>query len=165
MHQRVLVQIAEQLPGNLDSLIAIKGIGTHTANEYGDQLIAMVCDYCRDLAIEPEQITPSPKKKKRDVKATKQISLEFFLQGKSIQEIATERGLVTSTIEGHLAHYVTLGELELEEILPAEKITVIKQAFDETDNIGLKAIKEQLGDEYSYGEIKLVLASLEAEAR
>jgi hypothetical protein len=134
----------------------------HSQSELSD----WVSDYCRDRAIEPEeQITPPPVKRNVTLKRANKSPLNFFSRENRSKRSLPKRGLVTSTIEGHLAHYVTLGELELEEILPAEKITVIKQAFDETDNIGLKAIKEQLGVEYSYGEIKLVLASLEAEAR
>jgi hypothetical protein len=166
LHQRVLIQIAEQLPGTLDTLLSIKGIGKHTAKKYGEPLITMVCDYCRDRAIEPMKTTPTPEtpKKKRNANNTKLVSYELFLQGKSIEEIAKERGLVTSTIEGHLAHYVAQGELEVTWFLSAEKKAAIKQAIDETGGEHLGPIKERLGDDFSYGEIKLVLASIMSES-
>ena len=163
LHQRVLIQIVEHLPGNLDALLQIKGIGKHTATKYGEQLITTVQNYCRDHAIAPSQPEPMPVKKKRSDKHTKQISYELFLQGKSIEEIATHRGLVAGTIEGHLAHYVAEGELDVVKVVTAEKIAIIKQTINETGRESLSTIKERLGDDYSYGEIKLVLASLEAE--
>jgi uncharacterized protein YpbB/predicted ATPase len=166
LHQRVLIRIAEQLPGNLDRLVNIKGIGEQTAKKYGEQLITMVCDYCRDQAIEPLNIPPALQKpiKKGNAKNTKQISYEAFLQGKSIQQIAKQRGLVTTTIEGHLAHYVARGELAVTRILSAEKIANIQQAINESGGEIPGQIKERLGDDFSYGEIKLVLASVEATA-
>lgn len=82
------------------------------------------------------------------------------MQGKDIKEIAEIRGLVTNTIEGHLAHYVGLGQLNITEIVAKEKIAAITQAIDNKGNESLKEIKEHLPDEYSYGEIRLVLKSL-----
>jgi ATP-dependent DNA helicase RecQ len=77
-----------------------------------------------------------------------------------LQQLAQERGLVTATIESHLAHYVGLGLLNVAEIVVEEKIAIIKDAVDSKGKESLKAIKEHLGDEFSYGEIRLVLESL-----
>ena len=143
----------------------IKGVGKHTADKYGEQLIAIVCDYCHKHNVEPQQTPPEStsaqkESKKRIKKDTKQISYELYLQGKSITEIAQERGLVTTTVEGHLAHYVGMGQLDIAELMDEEKITMIKQAFDEKGMENLKDIKEHLGEEYSYGEIRLVFESV-----
>ena len=88
------------------------------------------------------------------------FSYELYLQGKDIKEIAEERGLVTATIESHLAHYVGLGLLNIAEIVVEEKIAIIKDTVDSKGKESLKVIKEHLGDEFSYGEIRLVLESL-----
>ena len=164
MHQRVLIQIARILPDTRDALLRIKGVGKHTAEKYGEQITAIVGKYCREQNIEPQQ-APSEsifeKEPKQDTKKdTKQISYELHLQGRSIKEIAEERGLVTSTIEGHLAHYVGLGLLNIAEIVTENKIAIIKEAFDKKGKESLKVIKEYLGEEFSYGEIRLVLESL-----
>jgi ATP-dependent DNA helicase RecQ len=82
------------------------------------------------------------------------------LQGKDINEIAEARGLVTATIESHLAHYVGSGLLNVAEIVAEEKIAIIKDTVDSKGKQSLKVIKEHLGDEFSYGEIRLVLESL-----
>jgi enoyl-CoA hydratase/carnithine racemase len=160
LHQRVLIQIAMVLPDTPDALLRIKGVGKHTAEKYGEQLTAIVRDYCREHNVEPRQTPPESAIEKETKKDTKQISYEFYLQGKDIKEIAEARGLVTSTIESHLAHYVRLGLLNVAEIVPEEKIATIKQAADSKGKESLKAIKEHLGDEYSYGEIRMVLESL-----
>jgi len=51
-------------------------------------------------------------------------------------------------------------ELQLAHDLAREKIAAIPQAFDEKGKESLEAIKEHLGDEFSYGEIRQVLQSL-----
>jgi ATP-dependent DNA helicase RecQ len=67
---------------------------------------------------------------------------------------------MTFTIESHLAHYVGLGLLNVAEIVVEEKIAIIKDTVDNKGKESLKVIKEHLGDEFSCGEIRLVLESL-----
>jgi hypothetical protein len=160
LHQRVLLRIAALLPDTPDALRQIKGVGKATVEKYGAQVAGLVSDYCREHAIEPLQHPAEPAGKNKEKRDTKQISYELFLQGKGIQEIADTRGLAKSTIEGHLAHFVNLGELDINAIVPREKIAMIKQAAEENGRESLGLIKERLGDACSYGEIRLVLESL-----
>ena len=160
LHQRVLIQIAETLPDTVEALLPIKGIGKRTAEKYGESITAIVREYCRAHNIEPQQRAPQPTVANKTEPDTRRISYELYLQGKSIKEIAGERGLVTNTIEGHLAHYVRLGLMDIGEILAEEKISLIKNAFDNKGTASLKVVKEYLGDAFSYGEIRLVRESL-----
>ncbi|MGD8567203.1 MAG: helix-turn-helix domain-containing protein [Gammaproteobacteria bacterium] len=159
LHQRVLIQIANALPDTRNALLSINGIGKRTAEKYGDRLAAMVVDYCRKHNIESRQTPPEPASG-NGKKDTKQISYELYLQGKEIKEIAGERGLVANTIEGHLAHYVGLGLLDVKELVAEAKIPAIKKAVDDKGVQSLKVIKEHLGDDFSYGEIRMVVESL-----
>lgn len=159
LHQRVLIQIATALPGTLVALLDIKGIGKHTAEKYGEQLTTLVGEYCGEHNVKP-QLAPSAPAVNATKKDTRQISYELYLQGDDIKEIAAKRGLVTNTVEGHLAHYVGLDLLDIVELVTAEKIAAIKKVTNKVGKESLKAIKEQLGDEFSYGEIQLVLKSI-----
>lgn len=160
LHQRILMQIATLLPDTQHALRQIKGVGKATVEKYGAQITAIVSDYCHEHAIESQQLPAEPVVKRNVKKDTRQISYELFLQGKGIQEIAGARGLVRTTIEGHLAHFVGLGELNINNIVSREKIEMIKQAAEEKGWESLSLIKEHLGDTCSYGEIRLVLESL-----
>jgi len=72
-----------------------------------------------------------------------------------------ERGC--SAAENHLLRYISTGEVALEDLVPSEKLGAIKQAILATpDSQALSPIKEKLGDEYSYGEIRAVIAAMEA---
>jgi len=160
LHQRVLIQVAQALPNTPEALVRIKGVGKHTAEKYGMQLISIVCEYCRKHDVEPPKVSLDSTAEQEAKKDSKQISYELFLQGMNIEEIADQRGMVTSTIEGHLAHYVGLGLLNITELVAEEKIAAIEQAFNDKGKESLKSIKEHLGDGFSYGEIQLVREAL-----
>ncbi len=53
IHQQVLIQIANTLADTQVALLQIKGVGKHTVEKYGTQLIAMVIEYCDNHNIEP----------------------------------------------------------------------------------------------------------------
>jgi ATP-dependent DNA helicase RecQ len=70
------------------------------------------------------------------------------------------RGLSPSTIEGHLAFYVQRGQLPIDQLIDTNKLQVIQSTIDSIGGMALSPIKEALGEEYSFGEIKMVLAYL-----
>ncbi len=161
IHQRVLIQITNILPDTQALLLEINGVGKYSVEKYGAQLIAMVVEYCDAHQIESGQ-APSTKadSKKEAKKDTKKITYELYLQGNSIKEIAEKRGFVTGTIEGHIAHYIRLGKLSINDFVNEEKIAAIHKAFDAKGRESLGLVKEYLGDDFSYGEIRMVRKSL-----
>ena len=91
------------------------------------------------------------------------IPLRLFRAGFSVDEIVTTRGMSKQTIEAHLARFVSSGEIRLEELVPADKIEAIRSAIIRFNDGGaLSPVKEFLGDDYSYGEIKAVIAAMHA---
>lgn len=95
-------------------------------------------------------------KGKKKIK-TEQFTYELYKEGKTAEEIAEERGLTVRTIEGHLAKCVGQGKIEVSELLTPEKIEIISDAIQTFDTLRLSPVKEYLGDEYSYPEIKYVM--------
>jgi ATP-dependent DNA helicase RecQ len=90
---------------------------------------------------------------------TRQVTLEMYQRGLSIEEIATERNLKAVTIEGHIAELIEMGEIvDGERLVRPERYEVIAQALENIGSEVLKPVKEFLGDEYSYGEIRLARA-------
>ncbi len=80
--------------------------------------------------------------------------------GLSIAQIAEKRELTLQTIEGHLAYYVGKGELSINGLIDQNKRRHIEKTIAGHQSPSLKALKETLGDGYSYGEINLTLAHL-----
>ena len=91
---------------------------------------------------------------------SKVVSLELFKSGKTVDEIAAERSFARSTIEGHLAHFVGLGELDVFALMPREQVEEIERFFREQNTASSAEAKAHFGEKYSYGEIKLVLQHL-----
>lgn len=91
---------------------------------------------------------------------TREISFKLFKTGKNIQEIAQERSFVLSTIEGHLAHYVENGEIDILELVDEEIVGAITKYCKDNETMQTGLIKAGLGNNVTYGQIKLVLAHL-----
>lgn len=167
MHQKTLVQIAVHLPDSLPALKKIKGIGKRLAEKYGHELTAMVAAYRHLHNIEtvspPEPAAPPPEKKPKV--HTRQITRDLFAQGLTIAEIAARRNLSTTTIEGHIAHFVSAGDIDIATLVPEPTRRKIEQAVTSTESRSLKTLKEALGHACAYGEIKLVLAHLNRSGR
>jgi hypothetical protein len=104
------------------------------------------------------EISKKKRKKKTEKEDTKLISLEMYNEGLSVLEIAQQRGMATGTIEGHLSHYIEQGELDIEDFLPLEKAQRIIEVAASLEVPSLKELKELLGDDYSYGDIKFANA-------
>jgi hypothetical protein len=161
LHQRVLIEIAVGLPANVAALKKIKGVGQKTLENYSDDLLEMVVGYRTKHGI--EQVTlPAPKtvagEKKDTGSDTKTVSFDLFNKGLTIDGIAEERGLVASTIQSHLCFFIESGALEIDRLLPPAKQGAIEAALGEKNS--LKAVKNELGADCSYGDIKLMMAHL-----
>jgi hypothetical protein len=69
--------------------------------------------------------------------------------------------LAASTIQGHLAHFVTLGRLDVFEVVDRERYDIIKkQLVAKRPEETFGDIRQKLGQEFSYAEIKLVMAEM-----
>jgi len=166
LHQRVLIQIAVTLPDTLADLKKINGVGKKILEKYGNELVAQVLAYRKknriDKVILPKPKEPveesSPAKDAAPPSDTKQTSFDMFNKGLSIDRIAKKRGLVKSTIEGHLSFFVEKGKLDINKLLLPEKQQSIEKKLAAAQNNSLGEIKNEMGDDCSYGEIKMMLA-------
>lgn len=95
---------------------------------------------------------------------TKELTLELHKQGLSVAEIAKERKLVASTIEAHLAHYVATQQISATGLVEKRKLSKIMSTIRELKTMQLNPIREHLGRDYSFGEIKIGLAAHLAES-
>jgi len=103
---------------------------------------------------------PKKKKKKEPKKATIEITLEFWMQGLSIYDIAKQRKLTPSTIFSHFTKLIQMETVELADILPEDKIIDLAAAFKDFNGESLGELKEKHGDVFSWDELRLFKASL-----
>lgn len=101
-------------------------------------------------------------KKGRTKGESKKITLSLFNEGKSIDSIAKERNLSRTTIEGHLSDFILTGELSVSKFIGNTELSyLVKKLTDIPSHTTLSEIKENLPDQYSYFDIKLVLNHLQ----
>ena len=107
--------------------------------------------------------TSKKTKKEKVVKApkpdTKEVSFELYKQGKTLGEIAIERGYAITTIENHLSHFVSLGMIPVTQFVSIEKFDVIIECSKKHEGLATTPIKHELGDDYSYSDIRFALAT------
>ncbi len=162
-----LVEMATYLPQADWELRKISGVGDLKFDKYGADFLRTIRDYSTKNGLVSRIGLKSPKRErsrtKRDAngKNTYRISLEMFRSGLSVPDIARERGVQPSTVENHLVRFIPTGEVTLEELVPPHKVDPIRQAVIKFNETGaLSPIKEFLGEDYTYGEIRAVIASM-----
>jgi len=117
--------------------------------------------------IEELSKVPTPKSRKKDKTKTetdkkekintKEVTFHLFKSGKTIEEIAQERKMVPLTIEGHLAHYAGLGMIDVKLFVDEEKMKNIITVSKTLDTTLFGPIKQSLGDDYTYSEIRFAM--------
>jgi hypothetical protein len=167
LHQRTLVQIASAMPSTLKALQAIKGMGTKKVSRFGEEILRVVSD-ChvetdRPLPHDSEPPDEGEARRPKEKVDTRKVTFDLFMSGKSLAEIASERRLAQSTIEAHLAHFITKGTIGINRFLTPDKVSRIREFFLSQENRGLTPAKIRFGEEFSYGELRMVVAHMEYE--
>ena len=166
LHNTVLLAVADALPGDRAALLSVPGMGAKTFATYGGDLLDLVREYAEGRQLptatgELELADPAPV----TGGSTRDVTLHAFRRGRSIAEIAADRGLAESTITGHLAHWVKEGEMGAEEVLPAERLNPITAYLEGYDGEGLKPVYDHFDGAYSYDELRMASAALAARER
>lgn len=133
---------------------------------YGDlQFNAGLTDYLakRNKAEAAEVLAKT--KGKVEKGSSRKGTLELFLGGKSVAEIAASRNLALSTIESHLAQCVEAGELELEKFVPEGTVKLIMNHIRDLGATAAGPIKERTGDAASFAQIRAVQAYMQRKQR
>jgi PIF1-like helicase/Helix-turn-helix domain/HRDC domain len=161
LQQKTIKSLVDELPGNMAALAKINGIGKAKMDQFGTELLELITEYCIENELEPNLGKKSIKVEKPVARyGTADISFELFQSGKSVGEISLERQLAISTIEGHLCEMIERGKLDVENLMDLQKIIKIKDTIAENPTFKGKELKETLGEDYSYNEIKMVYLSL-----
>lgn len=103
-------------------------------------------------------LSDSPTRWVSGVSSTDQVTLALFRKGLSAEEIAGQRNLSARTIFTHLSHLIESDLVKVVGVVSADKVKGIRGAIKVAGMPALKPIKEILPDNYSYDEIKCVVA-------
>lgn len=160
-----LKEICTYLPLTQEHLQLLSGFGKAKADKYGEEIISIVQDYCQQHGIEshmelkasnPKRQRKEPLVKKEDKIPSGVVSLQYFKDGKTIEEIATERNLGISTIEGHLTHFIKTGEVKIDAFADEISVKLISQYLVSNPEKTHGEIRGLLNNSYSYTQIRAV---------
>ena len=110
-----------------------------------------------------EKKPKEPKEPKEPKLSTYEITKSMIEDGLTPNEIAKERGLQLSTVYGHISRFIEMDEYDASQFLSEEHYDTIRDYFDETNDPSLGAAKDVLGDDYDFGEIRMVLSELKRD--
>jgi ATP-dependent DNA helicase RecQ len=148
-------------------LLNISGFGEARVEKFGKDFLDIILEYSGEnnlvslvhekSALKLRRERARTKKKKTD---TYSESFKMFQQGLPVAEIAKARGLASGTIETHLVRFVESGEINIDLLVDAVKQDKIRSAIGDGTGHSVTAIRQKLGEEISYNEIRWVVAAM-----
>jgi ATP-dependent DNA helicase RecQ len=144
----ILKKMAQLQPQDLQELSKISGVNDFKINQYGEKFLSEIMLFIR------EQASLNPL-----ASSSNMITLQLYQQGLYPVEIAKIRELKESTIYSHLSELIEERQpVDINKLVLPVRQDIIIQAIKKIGDGTLTPIKEYLGDDYSYSEIKLVRA-------
>jgi ATP-dependent DNA helicase RecQ len=145
-----LVDLCRKKPSNLRELLGVSGFGERKAELYGSEVFAAFEAFrngARAAARETAQASPADE------------TMRLVAEGKTFQEIAAIRGRQLSTVVNMVADLVEKGRLQYRvEWVGEEAHRTIGEAVERLGPQWLKPLREALPAEYTYEQIRLVVA-------
>ena len=164
-----LQEMAYYLPQSREAFAGISGVGETKLEELGDEFIKAITGYAiahdlkeRDIPRGAKRSAPRPARK-RSLGTSHAETRRLFTEGFDITEIASERRLSTKTVFRHLMDMAqSEPPLDLSSLMPSpDRTEAIKAAIEGVDGERFAPIKEALGTDYTYEEIRLVKMAME----
>ena len=144
--------MAQIRPQSLAEFSQLSGVGSHKLAQYGKKFLDEITAHTQQ-----QTLTPHGSDLKNQPTQTEFITLRLHQEGLSVAEIAKKRNLSPSTITNHLAELLSKDQpVELNQLVPIEHQQKIWQVLEVLGDIPLTPVKEQLGRNYTFEEIRLV---------
>ena len=173
--------MAIRRPDTRERFGALSGVGAAKLEAFSDAFLREIAAWLDERALPawPEGDAPvlwtregrEPRQRReRDAEGgripTWRVSLDLLHSGLSVEEIAARRGLAPSTVAGHLGDAIEAGEdVDTRPLVPVEHAQRIEETLARLGDGPLTPIKEALGEDISYIEIRLVRADLRRRRR
>ncbi|MBT7409386.1 MAG: ATP-dependent DNA helicase RecQ, partial [Methylococcales bacterium] len=158
-----LVEMVRHRPETLTEMNMLTGIGQKKLEQYGQIFLEVVNAFSDDSTVKiPLTYTPDYAESQQN---SDEMSLQLFLNGLDIDEIAQKRNILRATIVNHLSKAIENGTISSIEVVDIEEKdmqliedTILSQ--DDGVDTRLKPVFEFLDGVYDYDTIKCVRAGL-----
>ncbi len=148
-HDATLMAMMDEMPGNLQQMSYISGVGEKKLELYGNKFLEVLQGYSE-----------------MDLTDTVAETLALFKLGYTVEKVAQQRALKQETIYTHLSQALEEGSVLLNDVidLDEEEIQQIEEAIvllpDEQKN-ALKPLFELFDEVYSYSVLRCVRANFQ----
>jgi len=162
----VLREMATLFPLSPENFGRINGVGARKLADLGDQFLAVIRPYAEAKGLPDRTANATPRERRVSVRrlgATIYETKKLLQQGLSVAEMSERRGLAWNTITNHLERLVMAGEpIDIDHLLPPPKrVAKIRSAFLQAESALLAPVRELLGEEFSYQELRLARLGLQ----
>ncbi len=148
-----LKEIERVRPMSDEEFLEVSGVGQRKLEVYGTAFINEVIAFTKE------------KKVTKNKKNTHLVTYELYQKGLSIDEIAMQRKLTTTTIFSHIAKLYNDGkDINIDELVNKNEVDIVRKAKEELDSPNaLKPYFEHLNEQLDYFKIRLALSVIDKE--
>jgi ATP-dependent DNA helicase RecQ len=151
-HDATLQEMCQYRPADLEAMRRISGVGEQKLSQYGQQFVDIIRRH------------PLSELLNNGLSDTVNQTLMLHEQGLSPIQIATDRALKESTVYSHLAEGINAGLLDIKNVLDLQEAD-LKEIIVTIESLGeqaasLKTLYQALDEQYDYGILRCVQASL-----
>ena len=152
-------QMATMYPVNLQELQNIQGVGAGKAKRYGKEFCELIKKYCEENQIDrPEELRVRTVAKKSMMKVSIIQSIDRQID---LDDLAEAKGLEFEQLLDEIEAIVYSGtkiniDYFIEEVIDDDHVDDIYDYFMESETDDLNAALDELGEDYSEDEIRLV---------
>ncbi|KAL8592125.1 hypothetical protein ACOMHN_033496 [Nucella lapillus] len=173
---KVLLDLARIRPSTSGSLQKIEDLPAAKAERFGGQFVAIIAAFCQQHGLTMDQFPALVTCQQEGSLSHPQLTqltdtqrtsfIMFTVENKSLEEVASMRGLKTSTIVNHLCEVLKVGlQLDIRRLgvttAVEEQVTLTIQSLPVNYEIySLTRIKEHLPSHIEFNQIKVVIARL-----
>ncbi len=152
---KALAEIARQKPLTIAELTRIPKLGKKRMGMYGVEIIKIVAQETGS------ELSPDIEKQAAKlVTDTYEQTRQLIEEGLSIENIAAERHLTESTIANHVSRFIEQGLYTADRFVDAETYNKVYDFISQHKNNPISDIKLGLGNDFSYGVIRIVHAQM-----
>jgi ATP-dependent DNA helicase RecQ len=154
-----LRQMSRSYPQSEHEFARISGVGEKKLMEFKEAFLGEIRQHLSGNPRLTFEDGPERPTTRRRLGGTIRESVTLFRNGRSIEDIATQRGITPGTVYGHLAAAIESGEsLKIERLLSATAQREIDNAFATHGFGNLSGAVEALGGRYNHGQLRLYRA-------
>jgi ATP-dependent DNA helicase RecQ len=155
-----LRQMALYLPHREENFSKISGVGEAKLKQYGQVFTEVIQIYAKEHNLSEKEVPvkrSARSHRSNRLGPTYRETKALVRQKMSVEQMASMRGLTAGTIAAHIEKLVSSGEkIDIDYLRPSdEKFATIKAAWRKSGGFALSAIREMLGESFSYAELKI----------